>query len=77
MASHLVRTPATHLDWIELTRFLIQANIFGTEQDRVNCSFYYKVSTALVLSGFRKSTFTIAISRLEPVGMAIDVHEST
>ena len=25
------------------TDALFQANIFGTEQDRVNCSFYYKV----------------------------------
>ena len=24
---------------------MCQANIFGTEQDRVNCSFYYKVRT--------------------------------
>ena len=77
MASHLVRTPVAHMDWMKLTRFLIQANIFGTEQDRVNCSFYYKVSTALVLSDIRKSTFAIAISRLGPVGTATDVHEST
>lgn len=30
---------------INVTKCAInQANIFGTEQDRVNCSFYYKVS---------------------------------
>ena len=27
----------------QLTFFILEANIFGTEQDRVNCSFYYKV----------------------------------
>lgn len=40
MASHLVglNSASNHV----LNKNL-QANIFGTEQDRVNCSFYYKV----------------------------------
>jgi hypothetical protein len=52
MASHLVRllfhfpgpTHPSHL-------FLLKANIFGTEQDRVNCSFYYKVCGFLSVVG--------------------------
>jgi len=43
MASHLVGMTVLVLhDWNNW-HFLLQANIFGTEQDRVNCSFYYKV----------------------------------
>lgn len=44
MASHLVSAiccPASNNSLLIPRR--LQANIFGTEQDRVNCSFYYKV----------------------------------
>ena len=46
MASHLVGL-LLHFPWLHtsLTPFFLKANIFGTEQDRVNCSFYYKVCT--------------------------------
>jgi len=42
MASHLVRAFSL-LFILSIHTFLLKANIFGTEQDRVNCSFYYKV----------------------------------
>ncbi len=38
-------SPSSFLTHLTLLFFLLflKANIFGTEQDRVNCSFYYKV----------------------------------
>jgi hypothetical protein len=58
MASHLVGD-------IPFPCFLVsnhsfqQANIFGTEQDRVNCSFYYKVRLSfLSLDAMHSHSYT-------------------
>ena len=45
MASHLVSSLSILHD-VRICLRLYKANIFGTEQDRVNCSFYYKVCSA-------------------------------
>lgn len=48
MASHLVRVLYL-LFYSPGDLIHVQANIFGTEQDRVNCSFYYKVGPLQLL----------------------------
>jgi splicing factor U2AF subunit len=55
MASHLVCSSSLLVFTHDLLFSTLKANIFGTEQDRVNCSFYYKVC------GFFAATVTLAL----------------
>lgn len=52
-----------------------QANIFGTEQDRVNCSFYYKVRAVCLCLKSRAPHKPML--RLVLVDTATDAPEST
>ncbi len=55
MASHLVCSSSLLVCTHDSLFSTVKANIFGTEQDRVNCSFYYKVCS------FFAATVTLAL----------------